>query len=96
MKFRDWYNGDVKVEQKKTAETLFEEVVGVNIPSLSSFISWLILNKKVKGFIKENKRKKPKSVLDLNEKRQVSYLVKNLHNVRELAEEFSQKFKKVQ
>lgn len=94
MKFRDWYNGDVKVEQKKTAESLFEEVVGAGVPSLSSFISWLILNKKIKGFIKESKKKRPKSILDENKKRQVEYLVKNLPNVRELAEEFSRKFKK--
>lgn len=95
MNFKDWYNGDVKPQKKSTPEDLFESVVGVKVPSLNSFISWLILNKKIKGYIKES-NKRPKSLLDINESRQVAYLTKNVNNIRELAKEFSEKFKKVE
>lgn len=95
MSFKNWYYEEGKKETpNNTGESLFESTVGVSIPSLNSFISWLILNKHVKGFIKENKHKKPKSVLDINESKKVSYLVKNIRNIKELALEFSEKFKK--
>ena len=77
---------------RKTQEELFEEVTGVNIPSMDSFVAWLTLHKHIKPYVKENG--KPIPVMKLSENKKILYLVKKLPTIKELAKEFGSKFGK--
>jgi hypothetical protein len=80
----------IKRNNSKTPEELFEDVVGVGIPNLESFIAWLTLNEYIKPYIK--KKGKPIPLSKLSENQKMLYLTKKLPKIKELANEFSNKF----
>jgi hypothetical protein len=94
MTFRKFYYEEEESSDsvQQGAEAMFSDVVGVEIPSLDSFLSWLILNKKIPGVIKTNAKKKPVSIRGLPDEKKVYYLVKKVPNIEELANEFKEKF----
>jgi hypothetical protein len=92
--FRDWYtNPQNKVEENaSTEESKFYDIVKVEIPSLKSFISWLILNKHITGNVKQRHTNVPVSLLALPVEKRILTLVKELPKIKELADEFNFKF----
>lgn len=95
MAFKDWYYKEDNAEHLKDvnkAEADFEHIVGVAIPSLKSFISWLILKKEITGSIRLQSKKKPISLMSLSDEKKVHYLVKHLKNIDELAKDFNKSF----
>jgi hypothetical protein len=89
--FSTWYydNKNKKVDASLApSEKAFFDVVGVKIPSLKAFISWLILKKLVNPIIKE-KNKKPQNLLTLPVERKIEYLVRTLKNLEKLANEYN-------
>ena len=91
MKFSDFYNNFGKTE-KKSEEQLFFEVVSVKVPSVNSFIAWLVLNKQLKPYLKETNTK-PVPLFNLHPARKINHLVKSVPRIKELAQEFAFKFK---
>lgn len=97
MKFKDFYKNYSEsnpVSKKKTEEELFEDVTGVKVPSMKSFVAWLVLHEHVPAFIKEKKSGKPIPLMKIPESKKILFLTKNLQNIKQLAEEFSSKFEK--
>ena len=95
MPFKDWYYNEDNAEHLNNvpkAEQEFEDVVGVLIPSLKSFISWLILKREISGSVKLKNRKKPVSIMSLPEEKQIHHLVKKLKKLDELAKDFNKSF----
>lgn len=95
MSFKKWYyNEDDAVDLKPigNAESHFEKVVGVRIPSLKSFISWLILRRKITGTVKLKGKNKPVSLLSLPDEKKIIHLVKKLKDIDDLAKEFNNSF----
>ena len=94
MKFKEFYknyNSLQTVSDKKTEEVLFEEVTGVKLPSMKSFMAWLVLHEHIPPFIKvRNKRPLPVTLIPASQK--ILFLTKKLPNLRELAEDFANKF----
>lgn len=93
MRFRDFYTNyesSSKKESKKTSEDLFKEAVGVDVPSLESFVAWLSLNKHIKPYVRS--QGKPVPLNSLSENKKILYLVRKLPKIRELATEFANKF----
>ncbi len=91
MKFSDFYNNYGKTE-KKSEEELFFEVVSVKVPSVNSFIAWLVLNKQLKPYLKEA-NSKPISLFNLPTARKINHVVRSVPRIKELAQEFAFKFK---
>jgi hypothetical protein len=91
MKFSDFYSNYGKID-KKTEEELFFEVVSVQVPSVNSFIAWLVLNKQIKPYLKEA-NSKPIPLFILPSARKINHLVRCVPRVKELAQEFAFKFK---
>lgn len=94
MKFKEFYsnfNNMKSVSNKRTEEQLFEDVTGVSLPSMKSFMAWLILHEHIPAFLKR-KSGKPISVIKIPESQKILFLTKKLPNLRELAEQFSKKF----
>jgi hypothetical protein len=92
--FSTWYydNKNKKVDVSMApSEQMFFDVVGVKIPSLKAFISWLILKKLINPIIKE-KNKKPQNLLVLPTERKIEYLVDKLKNLEKLAHEYNNIF----
>jgi hypothetical protein len=91
--FASWYyNNDKKVDASQSApEKAFFDVVGIKIPSLKAFISWLILRGHIKSIVKVN-NKKPTNLLTLPIEQKINYLVKNLKNIEKLAKEYNKIF----
>lgn len=92
--FRDWYETP-KVENvvpKATDESKFFEIVKVEIPSLKSFISWLILNKHITGKVKQKHSNVPVSIISMPIEKKILTLVKLLPKIDTLAKEFNFKF----
>lgn len=96
MKFRDFYTNyeEYKKPQKKSEEDLFEEVTGISVPSLNSFVAWLTLHNHIKPYVKSNG--KPVPVTKLAENKKILYLVRKLPKIKELANEFASKFSKAE
>lgn len=92
MGFKKFYNTWQETAQHKSEEQLFFEVVSVHVPSVNSFIAWLALNKHIKPYVKYTNRK-PLPVFDLPENQKILYIVKKVPKIKELAQEFSFKFK---
>lgn len=89
--FATWYynNRDKKVDvSMEPSEKAFFDVVGVKIPSLKAFISWLILKKLINPIIKE-KNKKPLNLLTLPAEKKIHYIVSRLKNIDKLANEYN-------
>lgn len=89
--FATWYydNKNKKVDVSMApSEKMFFDVVGVKIPSLKAFISWLILKKLINPIIKE-KNKKPQNLLVLPVERKIEYLVNSLKNIEKLANDYN-------
>lgn len=96
MKFKEFYtnfNTIKSVSAKRTEEQLFEEVTGVALPSMKSFMAWLILHEHIPAFIKR-KSGKPIPVIKIPETQKILFLTKKLPNLKELAETFSNKFER--
>ena len=91
MKFSDFYSNYGKTD-KKSEEEIFFEVVSVKVPSVNSFIAWLVLNKQIKPYLKET-NSKPLPLFHLPAARKINHLVKSVPRIKELAQEFSFKFK---
>lgn len=91
MSFRDWYYGDEK-KVETTTEDVFYETVGVKVPSIKSFCSWLVLNKHMPPRIRLRENKKPQSFLDLHDEQKIYHMVKEVKEIKKLAEEFASKF----
>ena len=92
--FSTWYynNKNKKVDVSMApSEKMFFDIVGVKIPSLKAFISWLILKKLINPIIKE-KDKKPLNLLILPNERKIEYLVSKLKNIDKLANEYNKIF----
>lgn len=86
MNFKDFfYNKNTQ----KTDEDIFYDVVGVKIPSLSSFIAWLILKNYIKPYYKDTKHSVPQRILHLPISQKINFLVKNVNNLKEKAIEFA-------
>jgi hypothetical protein len=79
--------------KKLTEEEIFEDVVGESVPSVNSFIAWLVLNEHISAHIKLRNSKKPFPIFKLPSDKKVLHVVKNLPNVRILAKEFVEKWK---
>lgn len=96
MRFKDFYKNynNTPVSKKKTEEDLFEEATGVSVPSMKSFVAWLVLHEHVPAFIKEKKSGKPIPVMKIPESKKILFLTRKLPNIKELAEEFASKFEK--
>ena len=92
MRFSDFYSNHGKVSEKKSEEELFFEVVRVKIPSVNSFIAWLVLNNKIKPYLKEVNAK-PVPIFNIPAARKINHLVKTVPQIKELAKEFSFKFR---
>lgn len=95
MPFKDWYYNEDKAShlaETNVAEKHFEEVVGVKIPSLKSFISWLILKREISGSVKLQNKKKPVSLMSLSDEKKIHILVKKVKNIETLAKEFNKSF----
>lgn len=92
--FRDWYSDPkTKIDEKTSSpEDKFFDVVKVEIPSLESFISWLILNKHISGNIKQKHSNVPISLVSLPVEKRILTLVKELPKIKQLADEFNFKF----
>lgn len=92
--FKDWFsNPKTKVDEKvATEEDKFFDIVKVEIPSLKSFISWLILNKHITGNVKPRHSNVPVSILALPVEKRILTLVKELPKIKELAKDFNFKF----
>jgi hypothetical protein len=89
--FEMWfYNSSGKKEDITQAppEAKFFDVVKVKIKSLQSFVAWLILKKHIKGVI-EVKGEKPLALIKLPVEKKIAYLVKNLKDIKDLANEFN-------
>jgi len=91
MKFSDFYSNYGKTDNK-TEEELFFEVVSVKVPSVNSFIAWLVLNRQIKPYIKEANTK-PIPLFNLPTARKINFVVRSVPRVKELAQEFAFKFK---
>lgn len=87
MKFSEFVSNYGKVNPKVSEEQLFFEVVSVKIPSLNSFIAWLVLNKQIKPYLKEGKMK-PIPLFNLPTSLKINYLVKSIPRISELARNF--------
>lgn len=95
MKFKEFFkNGGNKKAPKKTPEQLFEEVTGVTIPSMKSFVAWLALNGHVKPYVLS--KGKPVPLSKLPESKKILYLVQKLPKIKILANEFASKFGKTE
>lgn len=95
MAFKDWYYNEDKAShlpEQHSAEKDFEDAVGVAIPSLKSFISWLILKREINGSVKLKGRKKPVSLMSLPDEKKINHLVKKLKNIDVLAKDFNASF----
>jgi len=92
MSFKQFYSDYQEAVPLKTEEQLFFEVVSVRVPSVNSFIAWLALNKHIKPYVKYTNRK-PLPVFQLPENQKILYIVKKVAKIKELAQEFSFKFK---
>lgn len=93
MRFKDFYSNyenAAKRESRKTPEQMFNEAVGVEVPSLESFVAWLSLNKHIKPYVRS--QGKPVPLKSLSENKQILYIVRKLPTIRELATEFASKF----
>jgi hypothetical protein len=93
MRFKDFYSNydnTSKRESRKTPEQMFNETVGVDVPSLESFVAWLSLNKHIKPYVRS--QGKPVPLNSLSENKKILYLVRKLPKIRELATEFASKF----
>lgn len=89
--FSTWYydNKFKKVDVSMApSEKMFFDVVGVKIPSLKAFISWLILKKLINPIVKE-KNKKSQNLLVMPTERKIEYLVSKLKNLDKLADEYN-------
>ena len=96
MKFKEFYsnyNSMKPASGKKTEEELFEEVTGVALPSMKSFVAWLVLHEHIPAFVKL-KSGKPIPVMKISESNKILFLTKKLPNLKELATQFSTKFEK--
>jgi hypothetical protein len=91
MKFSDFYSNYGKTTNK-SEEELFFEVVGVKVPSVNSLVAWLVLNKQIKPYLKET-NSKPVPLFNLPSARKINHLVRSVPRIKELAEEFSFKFR---
>jgi hypothetical protein len=92
--FSTWYydNKNKKVDVSMApSEKMFFDIVGVKIPSLKSFISWLILKKAINPIIKE-KDKKSENLLSLPLEKKIHYIVSKLKNIESLANEYNKIF----
>jgi hypothetical protein len=92
--FASWYysNEGKKVDiTQAPAERKFFDVVGVKIPSLKSFISWLILKKHITNLI-EVKGERPLALISLPAEKKIAALVKNIKNIKDLALEYNKAF----
>jgi hypothetical protein len=92
--FSTWYynNKNKKVDVSMApSEKMFFDVVGIKIPSLKAFISWLILKKLINPIIKE-KDKKTLNLLSLPVEKKVHYLVSKLKDIDKLANEYNKIF----
>ena len=92
MKFSEFINNYGRTDSKKSEEQLFFEVVSIKVPSVNSFIAWLVLNKQIKPYLKEGNTK-PIPLFNLPPARKINYLVKTIPRIKELAQEFSFKFR---
>jgi hypothetical protein len=95
MSFKEFYSTystkDVD-DRKHTDEDMFMDAVGVKIPSLSAFIAWLILNKKIKPYIIDVKYNRPVSLFNIPCNKKILHLVNSLKKIKELSTEFSKKW----
>lgn len=95
MSFKDFYlKSNSSLKQHLSEEELFYDVVKIRIPSLKSFIAWLVLKNVIKPYIKESKKSKPIQIDSLSPALKINFLVKNVNNLKELATYFSNTFKK--
>ena len=95
MKFKEFFAAapkDIADSGKITEEMLFENVTGVNIASMKSFVAWLVLHEHLPAFIKDKKSGKSLPLAKIPPRKKVLILTKTLPNIRQLAEEFSSKF----
>jgi len=92
MGFKKFFGEYQESAPQKSEEQLFFEVVSVRVPSVNSFIAWLALNKHIKPYVKYTNRK-PLPLFELPENQKILYIVKKVPKIKELAQEFSVKFK---
>lgn len=89
--FSDWYQKPKELKKESTDEDVFFNTIKVRIPSLKSFISWLILNKHITDSIKQRHTNAHISILSLPLETQILNLAK-IKNIKDLAEDFNFKF----
>lgn len=95
MSFKEFYLKKVPSSDNiLSEEELFYSVTKIKIPSLKSFIAWLVLKNVIKPYIKESKKSKPIQIDQLSPSLKINFLVKNVENLKELATYFSNTFKK--
>ena len=94
--FTEFFNTYDEVQKtkrvEKSPENMFLEAVGVDIPSLSAFTAYLLLDKKIKSTYMENKQRK--SILDMPDNRKVLFLVKEVADIKNIAKVFTKNWEK--
>lgn len=88
MAFKDWYEKPKELKKESTDEDAFFDTIKVKIPSLKSFISWLILNKHITGSIKQRHTNAPVLLLSLPIEKKLLYLSK-IKNIEKLTDEYN-------
>lgn len=94
--FKDFYKNYESVTAKpkeQTGEDMFFEAVGVKIPSLNAFTAWLILNEKIKPYVMDVKTDRPHSLFNIPAHKRILHFVHTLPKIKQIAEEFSNKWK---
>ena len=91
MSFKDWYHGNDEVKEN-TSEDVFYETVGIKIPSINSFCSWLVLNKHMPARVRLRENQRPKSFLDIEDEDKIYHMVREVKEIKKLAKEFASKF----
>lgn len=96
MDFKDFYNKYDNIKSPKrdlTDEEKFFEAVGIKIPSLNAFTAWLILHNKIKPYVLDVRTDRPHSLFNMPASKRILHLVHNLPKIKQLADEFSKKWK---
>jgi hypothetical protein len=96
MGFKDFYStyNERKTSQHDLSdEEKFFEAVGVQIPNLNAFTAWLVLNDKIKSYVLDMRTDRPHSLFNMPSNKRILHFVHSLPRIKELAEEFSKKWK---
>lgn len=93
--FIDYFFSENEAEEPKklSEEDLFKEATNIDVPSLKAFTAWLVLNNHLKPTVKLKEDRSKVSVFSLNPTQRVLYLVKNVPQIKELAKQFSFKWR---